>query len=171
MIPYQKFKRDKFLLNCSSFLLVSFLSNKQLNFLIFKEFLYLHKLKIKFLKSKSINGCLKNYIKSDLIINLKQVSSCPLFLIKPQIEKEFLPNLLKLEKKKFIENKIFLLFCFYRGQTYFPNYLTLLKKQNPLNFLINLYNSYINNLKFFNFCDLFLLNLFFIYLNNNNQND
>ena len=164
MIKYQLLKRDKFLQNCSSFLLVSFSANKQVNFLNFKEFLYTNNLKIKFLKSKSIKGCLQNYIHANLLNSLKTVSSCPLFIIKSKNESEFLNNFSNIDQKFFMDNKIFLMLCFYRGKTYFPRNLFLLKDRTPTVLVQTFYSFYLNLFVFFNICDLFLLKLLVVYL-------
>lgn len=159
MIKHQILKRDKFLVNCGTFFLVSFSANKQSNFLAFKEFLYLNNFKVKFLKSKSIKKCLENYIKPDFLVSLTTTSCCPLFMIKPRIEANFLNSFFNFNQKFFVDNKIFLISCFYRGKTYFPRNLFLLEKKAHLNFIRTIYNFYINFFAFFNLCDIFLLKL------------
>lgn len=157
MISHQMLKRDKFLSNCGCFALVSFSANKQSNFLAFKELLYINKLEVKFVKSKSIKKCLENYIKFDLLISLRTVSFCPLFIIKPKTGTNFINTFFNFSQKFFVDSKTSLLSCFYQGKNFFSNNLFLLKKETPEKFLKSTYSFYVNTFLFLNLTNTLLL--------------
>jgi len=168
---YRIFKRDKFLEASSSFLIVSFFSNSQSNFVNFKDFLNLNKLKAKVIKSKSVNSCLTNYIPQDLLQPLRVVASCPVFLIKPnQFGGPLLNNLADLKFQGFSENNMSVLLCFNKGKIYNPLYFIEIEK-NKINvhFLKRISTLSINIFIFFNIFEILLIKILLLYIQNQND--
>jgi len=167
MSSYRIFKRNKFLETSTSFLIVSFFSDSQTRFISFKEFLYFHGLQIKVIKSKSIYACLNNYTPQAFLSSIKTVSTGPLFLIKTANNKgKFFDILTNLNKKKFLEHKMFALLCYDKGNIYNFENISILNKNIYTHFIKNFYSSYINLFILLKFYDVFLINLFILYLSN-----
>jgi hypothetical protein len=167
MSSYRIFKRNKFLETSTSFLIVSFFSDSQTRFISFKEFLYLSGLQIKVIKSKSIHACLNNYTPQKYLSSIKTVSTGPLFLIKTSNSKsKFIEILSSLDKKKFLEHKMFALLCYDKGKIYNFENLSVLSKDIYLNFIKTFYSFYINLFILLKFYDIFLINIFILHLNN-----
>ena len=167
---YRIFKRDKFLEASSSFLLVSFFSNSQSNFVNFKDFLNSNELQAKVIKSKSVNSCLTNYISQDLLQPVKVVASCPVFLIKPnQFGGSFLNNLADLKLKGFSDNNMSVLLCFNKGKMYDPfSFIEIEKGKIYLNFIRNISILSINIFIFFNILEIMLIKILLLYVKNQN---
>tara|TARA_B110000902_G_C14151362_1_gene529663 strand:+ start:586 stop:1095 length:510 start_codon:yes stop_codon:yes gene_type:complete len=167
MSSYRIFKRNKFLETSTSFLIVSFFSDSQTQFIHFKEFLYSYGLQIKVIKSKSIYACLNNYTSKSFLSSIKTVSTGPLFLIKAlNNNSKFLNILLNLDKKKFLEHKMFALLCYDKGKIHNFENISILNKNVYLNFIKTFYSFYINLFTLLKFYDIFLINILILYLNN-----
>ena len=171
MSLYRIFKRDKFLEASSSFLIVSYFSNAQSNFVNFKDFLHLNKLKAKVIKSKSVNSCLTNYIPQDLLKPVKVVASCPVFLIKPnKFGAPFLDHLAGLNLKGFSENNMSILLCFNKGKIHNPlNFIEIERNKIHFNLIKNLSTLSISIFTFFNIFEILLIKILLLYINNQND--
>lgn len=151
---YKTYKRDKFLEKAASFLVVSFFSNTQVDFITFSQSLYLQELNIKAIRSRSIYGGLSNYFNLNLIQSVNVVSHGPVILITPKCSnRNFLEMLTFFREQIIKQNNMSILFCCYKGKIYNPfPFLNQTKKSTHLSLI-----------QVFSFSELFLLKVLLIY--------
>jgi hypothetical protein len=167
MREYFQYKKKKFLENSNSFILVSFFSDPQKNFVALRNLLFSKNLKIKVLKSKSIYPLINKYIISKHTTFINSVSKCPLFVIENIYPKDsIISNFFNISEIEFKNRKMQILGGFENGKIICNAKMlfSLKPKEFFLDlFFFNLKKLKINLMSFFYINAVFLIKLFFIY--------
>jgi hypothetical protein len=167
MREYFQYKKNKFLENSNAFILVSFFSDPQKNFVALRNFLFSKNLKIKFMKSKSIYPLINKYIIPNHTASVNSVAKCPTFIIENIYKKDsIISNFFSISETEFKSRKMQILGGFDNGKIICNAKMLFSLKRKE--FFLDLFFFSFKKLKI-NFMTLFFINavflvkLFFIY--------
>lgn len=145
--------------------MVLFLSDSQSGFIKIRELLDNKKLTARVIKSKSVFSNISNLIRFDknsYYSSLGNLSKCPVYLIKNKYRYgNILESFKGLKVETFLEKKMFVLGCFYKGKVY--NFSTLFGLKGNQKALLPINQTILCLLYNLKFYPLFLLKVICIY--------